>query len=179
MVLREFVRAAKTVVDSGKWVTSVKRLPRTGGPFPMSRSRGLPLGAGWRWRLLRIEAAGSLFRVMLAYRVAKPEFLALVGADIGGDTLVLGALEYHGTHPGWHVHAACRQPGANARGRTRHPEMRRVASGAARCTAHPFPASDGAALEIATRYFRLPLVDHDPDHDPAQFAITFPSARPE
>lgn len=94
MVLREFVRAAKTVVDSGKWVTSVKRLPRTGGPFPMSRSRGLPLGAGWRWRALRIEAVGSLFRVMLAYRLDKPEFLAMVGADIGGDTLVLGTLAY-------------------------------------------------------------------------------------
>ena len=155
MTLREFVKAKKLLVDAGTW--SDKKMPKTGGKFPLSKARSFRVGSpGWRWRVLQVESASVQYRVLVMYHAGKRNYLAAVATSLGSDLLVLGVLENHSTHPGWHVHASCKKPLAADSGRLRYEAMRRTAMGAFRNALLPFPDCDDAAVEIAIRYFKLP-----------------------
>lgn len=155
MTLRAFVKAQKLLVDAGSWTD--KRMPKTGGKFPLSKARSFRVGApGWRWRVIQVEAAGVVYRVLVTYHAAKLNYVAIVATPVASDLLVLGVLENHSTHPGWHVHAGCRKPLAADSGRLRYDSMRRTPSGAVKNNRLPFPDCDDAATEIAARYFKLP-----------------------
>lgn len=90
------------------------------------------------------------------YHGGKELYYAIVGTPVGADLMVLGSLENHSTHRGWHVHAACKSVSASNSGRLRYQEMKRMKAGGATYGAIPFPSDDVAAIEIAARYFKLP-----------------------
>lgn len=170
MTLREFVRTEKVLVEGGSW--SDKRMPRTGGKFPLSRARNFRVGApGWRWRVVQLEAWGRLHRVLVMYHAGKQNLVAAVGTHVGGDLLILGVLEHHSTHPGWHVHAGCETPTMAEAGRLRYPGMRRVAAGDRSNAQRPFPAGDEAVIETVSRYLRLPRL---PSEGAVQVPMNFP-----
>jgi hypothetical protein len=170
VTLRAFVKAKKVLVDAGIW--SDKRMPKTGGKFPLSKARSFRVGApGWRWRVIQVEADGRQYRVLITYHPEKENYLAIVGTPVGHDLLVLGALENHSTHRGWHVHAGCKSPASANSGRLRYESMRRTACGAGKNARFPFPIGDGAAHEIAAQYLKLPPLPNDED---AQGSIVFP-----
>jgi hypothetical protein len=169
VTLRAFVKAEKVLVDAGGW--SDKPMPKTGGKFPLSKSKNFRVGAGWRWRVLQVEVGGALCRVLVMYQAGKQNYMSLVGTPVGSDLLVLGRLENHSTHPGWHVHATCKPATATDSGRLRYPGMRKTAAGATKNIALPFPLDDHAAIEIATRYFKLPPL---PSDGAAQVPMVFP-----
>lgn len=155
MTLRSFVKAAKTIVDPGVW--SDKRMPKTGGKFPLSRAKSFRVGApGWRWRVIQLSADGASYRLLCLYHAGKQNFMAILATPVGGDLLVIGALESHGTHPGWHVHAACKPPSPKNSGRLRYDGMIRPQAGARANAATVFPTDDAGAEAILVRYFRLP-----------------------
>lgn len=167
VTLRAFAKAEKTLVDGGQW--SDKRMPKTGGKFPLSKSRNFRVGAsGWRWRVVQLEAGGRAYRVLIMYHLAKQNYLAVVGTPVGSDLLVLGVLEHHATHPGWHVHASCKPPGSSDSGRMRYDSMRKASSGGPKNEALRFPTCDRSAFEIAKRYLRLPPL---PDAGAAQLSM--------
>lgn len=160
MTLREFVKRKKTLVDAGVW--SDKKMPKSGNKFPLSRARGFRVGVtGWRWRVLQYQDDQSRqYRLLVLYHPGKQQYVAALGTPVGTDLLVLGVLEYHATHPGWHMHAPCKLPPTHNSGRLRYPEMKRVQGRIGQNALQPFPTTDGAALEIAVRYLKLPpLVD--------------------
>ena len=149
------MKASKTLVDAGNW--SDKRMPKTGGKFPLSKARSFRVGApGWRWRVLQIDAGGGHYRLLALYSVGKQNFIAVLATPVGNDLLVLGCLENHGTHPGWHFHASCKQPPTAECGRLRYSGMARPQAGIKTNSAIPFPSEDAAADEILVRYFKLP-----------------------
>lgn len=155
MSLRDFVKAKKTLIDAGAWTD--KRMPKTGGKFPLSRARSFRVGAaGWRWRVVQLEAGGRHYRLLCLLHAGKCNFVAILATPVGTDLLVLGALENHGSHPGWHVHASCKTPEAGLSGRLRYDGMKRAAAGAYANEATPFPSSDDEADAVLVRYFRLP-----------------------
>lgn len=161
MTLRAFVKAEKTLVDAGSW--SDKKMPKTGGKFPLSKARSFRVGApGWRWRVVQVESANVQYRVLVMYHAGKRNYVALVATPVGGDLLILGALENHSTHPGWHVHAGCKEPVAADSGRLRYDSMRRTASGTVKNGRTAFPDCDDAAIEIAARYLKLPPLSSAP-----------------
>lgn len=161
MTLRAFVKAEKLLVDAGSWTD--KRMPKTGGKFPLSKARSFRVGApGWRWRVLQVETGGASYRVLITYHAGKMNYVAIVATPVASDLLVLGVLENHSTHPGWHVHAGCRNPVAADSGRLRYDSMRRTACGAVTNFRLPFPDCDDAATEIAVRYFKLPPLTSAP-----------------
>lgn len=169
--LRDFVKSDKTLLDPGVW--SDKRMPKTGGKFPLSKARNFRVGApGWRWRVLQYEIGAAHYRVLIMYHYAKQNYTAYVGAATGLDLLILGALENHSTHRGWHVHAACKLPSSADSGRLRYQSMRRTGAGAAKNTLLAFPQDDRAAFEIAARYFKLPPL---PSDGAVQVPMSFPS----
>ena len=155
MTLREFVRSKKTLSEAGAW--SDKKMPKSGGKFPLSRARSFRVGdRGWRWRVMRFDCCGRDFVLLITYHAGKQNYLAVVATPIGTDLLVLGALENHSTHSGWHVHASCRPVASSNSGRMRYPDMQKIPSGKSINASLPFPADDVLAYEIAARYFRLP-----------------------
>lgn len=157
MTLRKFVKAVKVVTDAGLW--SDKRMPRIGSTFPLSKARSLRVGTGgWRWRVLQVsDTSHQSFRLLLLYQARKQDYCAILARPVGRDMLVLGRLEYHASHPGWHVHATCRSPLTCHSGRLRHDDMKRLAGSSGPNARMPFPLTDDDALEIARRFFRLPL----------------------
>lgn len=170
MTLRDFVRSKKTLVDTGTW--SNKRMPKTGGKFPLSKARSFRVGApGWRWRILQYDCAGRKYRILAMYHAEKENFLAVLATPINADLLVLGCLEYHSTHRGWHMHGACKNLSSENSGRLRYPAMVRIPSGTSVCRSMSFPSGDDSFLETVIRYFRLPPM---PEPIAAQGSLVFP-----
>jgi hypothetical protein len=161
MSLRKFIRARKTIVDAGVW--SDKRMPKTGGRFPLSKARSYRVGApGWRWRVIQISVGPTNYRLLAVYHAQKQNFQAVVAVDLGADMLVLGRLEWHSTHTGMHMHGCCDEPDKKYAGRLQYSALTRVPSGRGRHRVASPVFTDVAALEIVTRYFRLRL-DEGPE----------------
>lgn len=161
MSLRAFIRARKVIVDQGAW--SDKRMPKTGGKYPLTKTRSLRVGAvNWRWRVIRLGAGSNEYRLFVGYNTAKREFHSVVGLDLGeSTTLVLGRLENHATHPGLHMHGCCQAADKRNSGRTNYPDMVRMPTAKQNHRLKNQTLSDGAAIEIVARYFRIRGLDED------------------
>jgi len=169
MSLRTFIRARKTIEDAGAW--SDKRMPKTGGKFPLTKNRSLRVGAiGWRWRVVLLSAGANRYRLLITYHKAKGTYLAALGLECAQDTLVLGCLEYHATHVGWHMHGCCVDTDNRNSGRLRYPEMIRVPSPKQKHRNANQELTDASSLEIAARYFRIRGLRDD---GPSQSEMTY------
>ena len=108
MNLKEIIAASnKTNISVGPWTDEKPRKK----DFPLSRKSGgaFPLTRKWRWATVEFEIGSAKFRLLVAYHIDVPEYMALLGEQISGDSCVLARLEYHANHPhlGWHLHANC------------------------------------------------------------------------
>lgn len=171
MSLRTFIRARKTIVEPGAW--SDKRMPKTGGKFPLTKARkNFRVGsAGWRWRVTTLSACDQTYRLLVMYHAAKENYYAVLGMVTTGDTLVIGKLEYHSTHRGWHMHSCCKEPDMGNAGRMKYPDMGRHPDGRAHHRSMNFGIDgDVSALEIAARHFRIPDLN---DAGGTQLAIAY------
>jgi len=148
--------AQKTALEWGKWQTG----GMTPAVFPLSRRRGrsLQFGSAYRWRLIRFQAVGHMFRVLLVYSLEKEQYRAILAREDDRDLSVIASYEFHGTHPGWHVTAACGDilqiPSGVLIGpwQRRMPKARSYQRGA-RVTFGV--ENDDHALEAAAGFFRL------------------------
>jgi hypothetical protein len=158
MSLRTFIRARKTIVEPGAW--SDKRMPKTGGTFPLTKARkSFRVGApGWRWRVVTLSASGQTYRLLVMYHAAKENYYAILGLVTSGDMLVVGKLEYHSTHRGWHVHSCCKELDMANAGRMKYQDMSRYPrDGKGHHRSQAFGVDgDVAALEKAAHHFRIP-----------------------
>jgi hypothetical protein len=150
--------ANKTVTDWGKWQTG----PMPAPVFPLSRRRGRSyrLGSAYRWRLVRFDALGYTFRLLLAFSLEKQQYRATLALDLDRDMSVIASYEFHGTHPGWHVTAACGDITAVPLGIMVGPWQRRMpkARGVHRNVDFTV-ADDNSAFETAAKFFRLHKVE--------------------
>lgn len=97
-----WVRSAeKEQVSIGTWTTG-KKMPKT--TFPLRGNQSYRLAGTWTWRLISFVAASENYRVLLAHKADKQEFMAMLGHLVGREMTVLCRIEHHGSHPGWHVH---------------------------------------------------------------------------
>lgn len=71
---------------------------------PLRGNQAYRLAGTWTWRLITFVAASENYRVLLAYKADKQEFMAMLGHLVGREMTVLCRIEHHGSHPGWHVH---------------------------------------------------------------------------
>lgn len=106
MRLRHIIPADKDVWDWGK-ATGGMRMPNSA--FPVSRARGnfYRLGNSYTWQVVRFRALGQEFRLLIAFHLAKEQYRATLAVEAEKDLRIVASYEFHGTHPGWHVHAAC------------------------------------------------------------------------
>jgi hypothetical protein len=103
--VKDIIRAPKTVTAPGAW--KQEKMPQSAFPLRKGKRPAYMLKAQWRWRLVHFKALGESFRLLIAWRPDIEEYLYYLGQDIKGDTRVVLALSFHGTHPGWHVHTHC------------------------------------------------------------------------
>jgi hypothetical protein len=153
MTLREFLASQKSIKKIGKW--SDKKMPKTGNGFPLSKARNFRLGSGWHWNIVEIEAGNLEWRLLVAYQPNKENYQAVLGYVLGADMHVVASLEYHGTHPGWHIHGACRSANSADVGRLRYPDMRRLPDGKKYHRKTAFDVTEADAMRPAIDYFRL------------------------
>jgi hypothetical protein len=103
---RDIVRLPKTVSEAGGWkvTTGVSRMPANA--FALSRRAGLRLGRGWHWRVDDLASPDMAFRLLTTFDLDHEEFLSWLSTPVDDGLRVIARFEFHGTHPGWHCHAA-------------------------------------------------------------------------
>lgn len=152
---RDVVGLPKVVTKPGEWkvVTGRARMPTTA--FPVSRKHSLQLGRNWHWRVDDVAAGDSAFRLLVAFNLDYEEYRAWLAMPRGDAQLMIAQLEYHGSHPGWHCHMACRvleevEPGQG------HPRSaHRFPGSAKRHRRLSFDMTESTALERAFNFFRV------------------------
>ncbi len=96
------IRKQKSLTTVGKWVLG-RKMPRNA--FPLSRSHSYPLGSSFDWCLCEaVCGGGDVYRLLVAFDRAKEQYRAWLGLISGNDTALLGRLEFHPCHRGWHCH---------------------------------------------------------------------------
>ncbi|WP_157572702.1 hypothetical protein [Nevskia soli] len=153
MRLKKIIQADKIVTDWGKW-TFGAAMPKTA--FPISKS-SFKIRSTYHWRIAKFLSLGESFRLLIFYRTDKPEYGAWLGMQRDSDTQLVARYEFHGTHPGWHLHAHCQTDTAPI-GRTLVDGLRIPKSGKCRRTDFSV-TSDDKALYIAAEAFGLPKGD--------------------
>lgn len=146
--------ANKNVTDWGRWQSG--RMPP--GAFPLSkpRRRSLRLGSAYTWRLVRFEALGHTFRLLIAINLSKEQYRATLAIEHPRDLAVLASYEFHGTHAGWHLLAACGEIEEVPQGVMRGPWQSRYPGARHRHRKQEFGiADDQQALAAAANFFRL------------------------
>ncbi len=142
------VREPKTVITIGAWHEG--KMPATA--FPLSKGRSYTLGASWRWCICELEGNGASYRLLVAFHYMKAQYQAWLGYRDGADQALIGRLEYHPTHRGWHVHVKCGPLADVSRGVVKQPGCHENWRQCATET-KPFVVSELDGLSIAFRLF--------------------------
>ncbi len=152
MRLKAAIAAQKKVLDWGKW--------RDGGKVPRSafflvKSNQFTFGKAYRWRVLKMEALGESFRLLIAYNPKKEQYYAYLGMESDSDMKLLLSYEFHGSHPGWHVHSACGDLQQVPVGRIKGPWNKRVPKPRLERRVEYKIDGDEKALYVACEAFRI------------------------
>jgi len=146
--------ANKSDVDWGKWQTG--GMPPAAFPLSKRRGRSYRLGSSYRWRVITFSALGAKYRLLIAFNLIKEQYRATLAYDQDRDMSVIASYEFHGTHPGWHLHSACGDISAIPLGTMRGPWQKRIPQPRTPHRRHVFGVSDEViALEVAAKFFRL------------------------
>ena len=157
MEFKKFLKAEKTVIDQGKWITGKphKKL------LELSKGK-LSIGSQWIVRKIEIKIKEQCFQIIICIHEAKENYVAHLASKIGNDNLVIASLENHGTHPGWHLHVNCDGSGGyNNIGRIHYPSQRRIPHGKGFHRKRSLPIKQSAGLEAVTTFFHIKF-DIDP-----------------
>jgi hypothetical protein len=158
MRFKDTFRANKEIIEWGDW--KHVKMPPAAFPLSYGPKRSYRLGSAYRWRIIRFGALDHKFRVLVAYRDDIEEYISILGMEVGNDTRIIAEVCFHGSHPGWHVHADCADVRNTPIGAQRWPGMNRRPKGRSRHrrTAYVVGYSkmnDAHALEIAVKRFNL------------------------
>ena len=102
MRVRDVIKAPKSGVAMDPW----KR-----GSMPPSAFRFRPnmktvsQGLSYEWRIIRFQALGSAFRVLILLNEGKQIYRATLAQDVGDLVRIICIREFHAKEPGWHCHA--------------------------------------------------------------------------
>lgn len=106
MRVRRLVRASKTISSDTKWKDGELQA-RHSGIYPKT----MPSRPGWKWRSAIALDGDQEYILLCQINEGKDNWLAwLIRRTADGGSLV-SRYEYHGNHPGLHVHADCERGG--------------------------------------------------------------------
>jgi hypothetical protein len=143
-------RKEKKLTKIGDWHFG-KKMPRNA--FPLSRSHSYVLGSSYDWCVCEAECDLHQYRVLVAFDDAKAQYRGWLGIIFGHDQALIGRVEYHPTHHGWHCHLKTGPLDRVTRGvvkESRDHEKCRICP-----VGHTFSVTQLDALNIAFRAFNI------------------------
>ena len=153
MDVKGLIAAPKIITRRGEWKHGNK-IPKTA--FRFSKGNPIRLGKRFHWRTIDLAAGENKFACLVAYRRDKEEFASYLCLMDGTDMKLLARFEFHGTHPGWHVHVECAGIGKIPIGRMMWPGQKRIPRADRGHRRQRFAVdSDEKALFIAAAAFRF------------------------
>lgn len=106
MRVRRLTRSSKSQVSDTKWRTDDIQ-PRYCPVFARTR----PNRAGWQWRSVRAEIDQRKFVAFALVNLRRSNFKSMLIEETPAGPSVIARYEFHGSHPGIHVHADCDRSG--------------------------------------------------------------------
>lgn len=106
MRVRSVVRQTKHISSETGW--SESDLPPRFAPI---YSKSLPMRAGWKWRSARLTAHEQHFILWVQCNPKRDNWKAVLAQERNGEAFVICRFEYHGSHPGLHIHSDCARSG--------------------------------------------------------------------
>lgn len=106
MRVRKLVRQPKAILSETGW-SDGDLPPRHAPVFPKS----VPIRAGWKWKSARLHAADRTYILWALCNPRRDNWKAVLAIEVIGQASVLCRFEYHGSHPGLHIHSDCQKSG--------------------------------------------------------------------
>ena len=160
MNVRDLIRRPKRVSSTGDWADGGARgMPKSA--FPLSRSRSFQLGRKWRWRVDLLEIEGGEARLLTALDPGTERFLAWLSVRRGDDFAIVARYEFHGDHPGWHIHSQCGLVAGLTAAQIKPYGSRRIPAANRRHRRVDYGVTEAGAIAAAYRVFRISLGDED------------------
>lgn len=144
------IRKKKSLTKLGEWVSG-RKMPKTA--FPLSRSHSYVLGSSFDWCVCEASCDKYQYLILVAFDPAKAQYRAWLGIVYGHDLALIGRLEFHPSHRGWHCHVKLGLVDNVARGvvkESKEHEKARVCA-----VDHKFEVTKLDAIEIALRAFNV------------------------
>ena len=149
MNLKEVIRASKSEIDTGRWADG--HIPRAAFPLSKVKEKSFKLGKSYSWRLVKFNALGSGFRILIVLNKDKEIMRCRLGLEDSGDMKVLCDHEFHASEPGWHCHFTLKDVSLLTPGVVRA-DLERRRPKMADPTAKFMVTKDGALTIAAERY---------------------------
>jgi hypothetical protein len=103
MRIRILVKQKKVMRTDSLW-SSNDMQPRHSPIY----SKTKPIRAGWRWRSAQVEGKdGNNYILVSECNARRENWKAVLILNTVDGASVIARYEYHGSHPGLHVHANC------------------------------------------------------------------------
>lgn len=106
MRVRGVVRHKKTIVSDTDWRTDDIQ-PRFSGVYEKSR----PNRNGWQWRSVLATDGENEYIFLSQVLEIRDEWKAWLILRVSEGASIVSRFEYHGSHPGFHIHAHCERGG--------------------------------------------------------------------
>ncbi|HVO01800.1 MAG TPA: hypothetical protein VMT54_06335, partial [Candidatus Cybelea sp.] len=117
--------------------------------------RGLSLGRNWHWRVDRVLYGNQELKLLTAFHPDYEEYRAWLGIPRDGALMVIGRLEFHGNHPGWHAHVCCGDIERVSAGDVITRQTDRLPGGFNPHRRMEFDITESSALAKAFEFFRV------------------------
>jgi hypothetical protein len=110
MRTKAFIMLPKAISRAGKWhcgaLEAKGKMTKTS--FPFGARNPFILGNQWHWRVDELICGSVPGRLLIAYHLAKENYLAWLTVEIvPGEHRVVACLEHHSTHGSYHIHTKC------------------------------------------------------------------------
>lgn len=106
MRVRHLVAEPKTISSDTGWRLD-DMAPRFSGLYAKTK----PIRAGWQWRSALALSAQKEYIFLVQGHEEKDNWGAWLVLKTEGGCSLVARFEYHGSHPGFHVHADCERGG--------------------------------------------------------------------
>jgi hypothetical protein len=160
MNIRDLIRRPKRLSNAGKWADGGARgMPKSA--FPLSRSRSFQLGRKWRWRVDLLSVDEVEARLLTALEPGTERFLAWLSVRRGDEFAIVARYEFHGDHPGWHVHSQCGLVSGLKAAQIKPYGTRRVPAANKRHRRSGYGITETGAVAASFKVFRVISGDED------------------
>ena len=109
MRVRHLVRQAKTITSDTGWRDDALP-PRHSGVYLRTR----PAKPDWKWRSAQGHCDQNEYILLCEVNEAKDNWRGWLIRKLGDEGSIVARYEYHGSHPGIHVHADCMRGGVES-----------------------------------------------------------------